>query len=38
MFVGLDGFIKTYVEPGTADGSTDGQPAMPVFIESITIR
>ena len=35
---GLDGFIKTYVEPGTADGSTDGQPAIPVFIESITIR
>ena len=35
---GLDGFIKTYVEPGTADGSTDGQPSIPVFIESITIR
>jgi len=35
---GLDVFIKTYVEPGTADGSTDGQPSIPVFIESITIR
>ena len=35
---GLDGFIKAYVEPGTADGSTDGQPSIPVFIESITIR
>ena len=35
---GLDGFIRNYVEPGTADGSTDGQPSIPVFIESITIR
>ena len=35
---GLDGFIKTYVEPGTADGSSDGRPAMPAFIESITIQ
>lgn len=35
---GLDQFIERYVEPGTADGSTDGQPAVPVFIESITIR
>ena len=35
---GLDGFIRNYVEPGTADGSTDGQPSISVFIESITIR
>jgi len=35
---GLEDFIERYVEPGTADGSTDGQPAVPVFIESITIR
>ena len=35
---GLDAFISAYVEPGTADGSTDGQPAVPAFIESITIR
>ena len=35
---GLDDFILQYVEAGTADGSTDGQPALPVFIESITIR
>jgi len=35
---GLEEFIERYVEPGTADGSTDGQPAVPVFIESITIR
>lgn len=35
---GLEGFIEQYVEPGTADGSTDGQPARPTFIESITIR
>ena len=35
---GLEEFIELYVEPGTADGSTDGQPAVPVFIESITIR
>jgi peptidyl-prolyl cis-trans isomerase B (cyclophilin B) len=34
----LQEFIERYVEPGTADGSTDGQPAVPVFIESITIR
>lgn len=35
---GLDDFISAYVEPGTADGSSDGQPAVPTFIESITIR
>lgn len=35
---GLDDFIQQYVEPGTADGSTDGQPAIPAFIDSITIR
>ena len=35
---GLEEFIELYFEPGTADGSTDGQPAVPVFIESITIR
>ena len=35
---GLEDFIERYVEPGTADGSADGQPAVPVFIESITIR
>jgi peptidyl-prolyl cis-trans isomerase B (cyclophilin B) len=35
---GLEEFIERYVEPGTADGSTDGQPAVPVFIDSITIR
>ena len=35
---GLEDFIERYVEPGTADGYTDGQPAVPVFIESITIR
>lgn len=35
---GLDEFIEAYVTPGTVDGSTDGQPAVPVFIESITIR
>jgi peptidyl-prolyl cis-trans isomerase B (cyclophilin B) len=35
---GLDDFITQYVDSGTADGSTDGQPAFPVFIESITIR
>lgn len=35
---GLEEFIELYVEPGTGDGSTDGQPAVPVFIESITIR
>ena len=35
---GLDAFIEQYVNPGTADGSTDGQPAIPAFIESITIR
>ncbi len=35
---GLDEFIAAYVTPGTIDGSSDGQPAVPVFIESITIR
>ena len=35
---GLEEFIARYVEPGTVDGSTDGQPAVPVLIESITIR
>ena len=35
---GLDDFIAAYVEPGTVDGSSDGQPSVPVFIESITIR
>ena len=35
---GLDDFITAYVDPGTVDGSSDGQPSVPVFIESITIR
>jgi peptidyl-prolyl cis-trans isomerase B (cyclophilin B) len=35
---GLDEFIDAYVTAGTADGSTDGQPSTPTFIESITIR
>lgn len=35
---GLEEFIAQYVEPGTEDGSTDGRPAVPVVIESITIR
>ncbi|MEY2900129.1 MAG: hypothetical protein RL247_295 [Actinomycetota bacterium] len=35
---GLDEFVSAYVTSGTADGSTDGQPAFPVVISSITIR
>jgi peptidyl-prolyl cis-trans isomerase B (cyclophilin B) len=35
---GLDEFIAQYIDPGTEDGSTDGRPAVPVVIESITIR
>ena len=35
---GLETFISAYVEPGTVDGSSDGQPGVPVFVESITIR
>ena len=35
---GLDAFIDSYVAPGTANQSTDGPPAVPVLIKSITIR
>ena len=35
---GLEDLVRQFVEPGTADGSTDGQPAAIAPISRITIR
>ena len=35
---GLDGLISGVVDAGTADGSADGAPAVPVTISSVTVQ
>jgi len=35
---GLDGLISGVVDAGTADGSTDGAPAVPATITSVTVQ
>ncbi|RWZ61411.1 peptidylprolyl isomerase [Labedella populi] len=35
---GLDGLVSGVVDAGTADGSTDGAPAVPTTITSVTVQ